>query len=148
MLYLWMPEANGVWQWSRGSDWTKSSSLEQLIQDIKLYQGEEAVAFFPSREVQILQQKFSKTQYKQLGVDGVKYLLEEYVILPIDQMKVFSHFQQPDQVSILGIHQYAVTTMQHSLSLIPLKIVSLLPDFLMLPVPEVGQTILANVNGQ
>ena len=84
-----MPEANGVWQWSRGSDWTKSSSLEQLIQDIKLYQGEEAVVFFPSREVQILQQKFSKTQYKQLGVDGVKYLLEEYVILPIDQMKVF-----------------------------------------------------------
>jgi len=143
-----MPEANGVWQWSRGSDWTKSSSLEQLIQDIKLYQGEEAVVFFPSREVQILQQKFSKTQYKQLGVDGVKYLLEEYVILPIDQMKVFSYFQQPDQVSILGIHQYAVTTMQHSLSLIPLKIVSLLPDFLMLPVPEAGQTILANINGQ
>ena len=148
MLYLWMPEANGVWQWSRGSDWTKSSTLEQLIQDIKLYQGEEAVVFFPSREVQILQQKFSKTQYKQLGVDGVKYLLEEYVILPIDQMKVFSYFQQPDQVSILGIHQYAVTTMQHSLSLIPLKIVSLLPDFLMLPAPEAGQTILANINGQ
>lgn len=148
MLYLWMPEANGVWQWSRGDDWTKSSSLEQLIQDIKLYQGEEAVVFFPSREVQILQQKFNKTQYKQLGADGLKYLLEEYVILPIDQMKVFSHFQQPDQVSVLGINQYAVTTMQHSLSLIPVKIVSMLPDFLILPVPEVGQSILANINGQ
>jgi len=148
MLYLWMPEANGVWQWSRGTDWTTSSSLEQLIQDIKLYQGEEAVVFFPSREVQILQQKFSKAQYKQLGVDGLKYLLEEYVIMPIDQMKVFSHFQQPDQVSVLGINHHAVTTMQHSLSLIPLKIVSLLPDFLMLPVPEAGQTILANINGQ
>ena len=118
-----MPEANGVWQWSRGTDWTTSSSLEQLIQDIKLYQGEEAVVFFPSREVQILQQKFSKAQYKQLGVDGLKYLLEEYVIMPIDQMKVFSHFQQPDQVSVLGINHHAVTTMQHSLSLIPLKIV-------------------------
>lgn len=148
MLYLWMPEANGVWQWSRGDDWTKSSSLEQLIQDIKLYQGEEAVVFFPSREVQILQQKFNKTQYKQLGTDGLKYLLEEYVILPIDQMKVFSHFQQPDQVSVLGINQYAVTTMQHSLSLIPVKIVSMLPDFLILPVPELGQSILANINGQ
>ncbi|WP_089605520.1 type II secretion system protein GspL [Acinetobacter piscicola] len=148
MLYLWMPEANGVWQWSRGDDWTKSSSLEQLIQDIKLYQGEEAVVFFPSREVQILQQKFNKTQYKQLGVDGIKYLLEEYVILPIDQMKVFSHFQQPDQVSVLGINQYAVTTMQHALSLIPVKIVSLLPDFLILPIPEVGQSVVANINGQ
>ncbi|MDR0238449.1 type II secretion system protein GspL [Acinetobacter sp.] len=148
MLYLWMPEANGVWQWSRGSDWTTSSSLEQLIQDIKLYQGEEAVVFFPSREVQILQQKFSKAQYKQLGADGVKYLLEEYVIVPIDQMKVFSHFQQPDQVTVLGINQHTVTTMQHSLSLIPLKIVSLLPDFLMLAAPEAGQTIIANLNGQ
>ncbi|MCU4317301.1 type II secretion system protein GspL [Acinetobacter bereziniae] len=148
MLYLWMPEANGVWQWSRGSDWTTSSSLEQLIQDIKLYQGEEAVVFFPSREVQILQQKFSKAQYKQLGADGVKYLLEEYVILPIDQMKVFSHFQQPDQVSVLGVNQHTITTIQHSLSLIPLKIVSLLPDFLMLPIPEENQLILANVNGQ
>ncbi|KAF5290545.1 hypothetical protein FQR65_LT20628 [Abscondita terminalis] len=143
-----MPEANGVWQWSRGSDWTTSSSLEQLIQDIKLYQGEEAVVFFPSREVQILQQKFSKAQYKQLGADGVKYLLEEYVILPIDQMKVFSHFQQPDQVSVLGVNQHTITTIQHSLSLIPLKIVSLLPDFLMLPIPEENQLILANVNGQ
>jgi general secretion pathway protein L len=143
-----MPEANGVWQWSRGSDWTTSSSLEQLIQDIKLYQGEEAVVFFPSREVQILQQKFSKAQYKQLGADGVKYLLEEYVIVPIDQMKVFSHFQQPDQVTVLGINQHTVTTMQHSLSLIPLKIVSLLPDFLMLAAPEAGQTIIANLNGQ
>ncbi|KAF1026522.1 MAG: Type II secretion system protein L [Acinetobacter bereziniae] len=148
MLYLWMPEANGVWQWSRGSDWTTSSSLEQLIQDIKLYQGEEAVVFFPSREVQILQQKFSKAQYKQLGADGVKYLLEEYVIVPIDQMKVFSHFQQPDQVTVLGINQHTVTTMQHSLSLIPLKIVSLLPDFLMLAAPEAGQTIITNLNGQ
>lgn len=148
MLYLWMAEANGVWQWTRGTDWAKSSSLEQLIQDIKLYQGEEAVVFFPSREVQILQQKLSKAQYKQLGTEGVKYLLEEYVILPIDQMKVFSNFQQPDQVSVLGIHQHAVTTMQHSLSLIPLKIVSLLPDFFVLPVPQAGQTVLANINGQ
>lgn len=143
-----MPEASGVWQWSRGTEWTKSSSLEQLIQDIKLYQGEEAVVFFPSREVQILQQKFTKAQYKQLGVEGIKYLLEEYVIVPIDQMKVFSHFEQPDQVSILGVNQHAVTTMQHSLSLIPLKVVSLLPDFLMLPKPDAGETLLANINGQ
>jgi len=142
-----MPEANGAWQWSRGEDWKKSASLEQLIQDIKLYQGEEAVVFFPSREVQILQQKFSKVQYKQLGTDGLKYLLEEYVILPIDQMKVFSHFQQPNQVFVLGINQHAVTTMQHSLSLIPLKIISLLPDFLILPVPDMGQSILVNING-
>ena len=91
-----MPEANGVWQWSRGENWMQASSLEQLIQDIKPYQGEEAVVFFPSRDVQIIQQKISKAQYKQLGNDGVKYLIEEYVIFPIDQMKVISHFELND----------------------------------------------------
>lgn len=148
MLYLWMPEANGVWQWSKGENWVQASSLEQLIQDIKPFQGEEAVVFFPSREVQILQQNLTKQQYKQLGVEGVKYLLEEFVILPIDQMKVFSHFNQPDLVSVLGIAHANVLTMQHSLSLIPIKIISLLPDFLILPIPLPNQAVLANVHGR
>ena len=147
MLYLWMPEADGVWQWSHGEAWRSALSLEQLIQDLKLHQGEEAVVYFPSRNVQILQQSLTKEQYKKLGQEGLKYLLEEYVILPIDQMKVFSHFQAPDQVTLLGIHQYAVTTMQHSLSLLPVKVVSLLPDFLVLPVPTEKQTVLAYLNG-
>ena len=148
MLYLWMPEANGVWQWSRGENWHQAQSLEQLINEIKLEKSEEAVVFFPSRDVQIIQQNLSKTQYKQLGVDGIKYLLEEYVIQPIDYMKVFSHFQSPDQVSILGIAQNTVLTLQHSLALIPVKVTALLPDFLILPVPENNTIVLANVNGR
>lgn len=148
MLYLWMPEADGVWQWSCGEEWKSAASLEQLIQELKANQAEEAVVYFPSREVQILQQTLSKEQYKKLGQEGLKYLLEEYVIVPIDQMKVFSHFQAPNQVTVLGINQHAVTTMQHSLSLLPIKIVSLLPDFLVLPVPTENQTVLANLNGR
>ncbi|OTG83096.1 type II secretion system protein GspL [Acinetobacter sp. ANC 4648] len=148
MLYLWMPEANGVWQWSRGENWNQTQSLEQLIQEIRLEKSEEAVVFFPSRDVQIIQQHLSKAQYKQLGVDGVKYLLEEYVIQPIDHMKVFSHFQQPDRVSILGVAQNTVLTLQHSLALIPVKVIALLPDFVILPVPAENEIILANVNGR
>lgn len=148
MLYLWMPETNGVWQWSIGENWIQASSLEQLIQDIKPYQGQEAVVFFPSRDVQILQQPLTKTQYKQLGSEGVKYLLEEYVILPVDQMRVQSHFSPPDQVSVLGIAQSTVQTLQHSLTLIPVKMVSLLPDFLILPAPEPNQVVLANIAGR
>ena len=148
MLYLWMPEADGVWQWSRGEEWKTAATLEQVIQVLKEHQAQEAVVYFPSREVQILQQELSKEQYKKLGQDGLKYLLEEYVIVPIDQMKVFSHFQAPNQVTILGINQHAVTTMQHSLSLLPVKIVSLLPDFLILPVPTEHQTVLAHLNGR
>ena len=77
MLYLWMPEANGVWQWSTGEFWNTADTLEQLIQDIQAHHGEEAVVFFPSRHVQILQQTLPKSQYKKMGNEGIKYLLEE-----------------------------------------------------------------------
>ncbi|MGE8557908.1 type II secretion system protein GspL [Acinetobacter sp.] len=148
MLYLWMPEANGVWQWSTGESWSQASSLEQLIQDIQGYHGQETVVFFPSRNVQMLQQSLAKPQYKKLGPDGVKYLLEEFVVLPIDSMKVLHHFQNPDQLIILGVANSMVETLQHALSLIPVKVVSLLPDFLILPLPEAGQTVIANVSGR
>ncbi|WP_367156927.1 type II secretion system protein GspL [Acinetobacter sp. FL] len=147
MLYLWMPEANGVWQWSNGDAWSESSSLEQLIQEIKIYQGEETVVFFPSRGLQLLQQQMSKSQYKQLGTEGVRYLLEEYVIQPIDQLKVLHYFQAAEErLTVMGIAQNLVETLLHSLNLLPLKVAALLPDFLVLPQPDPGETILANIH--
>ncbi|MEN8416329.1 type II secretion system protein GspL [Acinetobacter radioresistens] len=147
MLYLWMPEANGVWQWSNGDAWSESSSLEQLIQEIKIYQGEEIVVFFPSRGLQLLQQQMSKSQYKQLGTEGVRYLLEEYVIQPIDQLKVLHYFQAAEErLTVMGVALSLVETLLHSLNLLPLKVAALLPDFLVLPQPDPGETILANIH--
>lgn len=144
MLYIWMPETNGTWYWSTGENWVQASSLEQLIQDLQAYHGKEAVVYFPSRNAQILQQTMTKMHYKQLGYDGVKYLLEEYVTLPIDQMKVVHHFHN-DQLSILGVVQSAVETWQHALSLLPIEIVAFLPDFLILPEPEIDQVVMVNL---
>lgn len=147
MLYLWMPVSNGVWLWSNGENWNSSTTLEELIQDTQPYHGQEAVVFFSSHDVQIIQQNMPKAQFKQIGSEGAKYLLEEYTIHSIDQMKVLTQFEAPDQLSVMGISQYQVQTMQHALNLIPVKVVALLPDFLVLPVPEHGQTILANIHG-
>ncbi|MCO8066348.1 type II secretion system protein GspL [Acinetobacter schindleri] len=148
MLYLWMPEANGVWQWSDGEFWKSADTLEQLIQEIQGQHGVEATVFFPSRHVQILQQSMSKVQYKKMGQEAIKYLLEEYVILPVDAMKVLHHFQQPDQLSVLGIANSTLETMQHVLNLLPVKVTALLPDFLVLPVPEENQRVLAELAGR
>ena len=148
MLYLWIPEANGVWQWSDGEFWKSADTLEQLIQEIQGQHGLEATVFFPSRHVQILQQSMSKAQYKKMGQEAIKYLLEEYVILPVDAMKVLHHFQQPDQLSVLGIANSTVETMQHVLNLLPVKVEALLPDFLVLPVPEEKQRVLAELAGR
>ncbi len=144
MLYIWMPETNGTWYWSTGENWLQSNSLEQLIQDLQTHNGKEAVVYFSSRHAQVFQQTMNKTHYKQLGQDGVKFLLEEFVTLPIDQMKVVHHFQN-DQLNILGVAQSTIETWQYALSLLPVQIVAFLPDFLMLPEPEVNQVIIANL---
>lgn len=144
MLYIWMPETNGTWYWSTGENWLQSNSLEQLIQDLQTHNGKEAVVYFSSRHAQVFQQTMNKTHYKQLGQDGVKFLLEEFVTLPIDQMKVVHHFQN-DQLNILGVAQSTIETWQYALSLLPVQIVAFLPDFLMLPEPEANQVIIANL---
>ena len=148
MLYLWMPEANGVWQWSNGEYWTQADNLDALIQALQSFQGKDAVVFFPSRDVQIMQQPLPKAQYKQLGVDGVKYLLEEYTVLPIDAMQVAHHFLPPEQITVLGVAKHSIETYLHVLSLLPVKISALLPDFLILPQPEAGQTVIGNICGR
>lgn len=144
MLYIWMPETNGTWYWSAGENWFVAESLEQLIQDLQEHQGKETTVFFPSRNAQILQQTMTKAHYKQLGQEGIKYLLEEFVTLPIDQMKVVHHFQN-DQLNILGVAQSSIETWQHALSLLPIQIVAFLPDFLMLPEPEQAEVVIANI---
>lgn len=95
----------------------------------------------------MLQQTMAKSHYKQLGADGVKYLLEEFVTLPIDHMKVVHHFHA-DQLTVLGVAQGMVETWQHSLALLPTKLVALLPDFLVLPEPQAQQVILCNIGHQ
>ncbi|RPE30539.1 type II secretion system protein L (GspL) [Acinetobacter sp. BIGb0102] len=144
MLYLWMPETNGTWYWSAGENWLQANSLEQLIQGLQEHNGKEAVVYFPSRNAQMLQQAMTKVHYKQLGQEGIKYLLEEFVTLPIDQMKVVHHFHQ-DQVNILGVAQSTIETWQHALSLLPVQISAFLPDFLILPEPEQHEVVLVNL---
>ncbi|ENX22121.1 type II secretion system protein L [Acinetobacter vivianii] len=144
MLYLWMPETNGTWYWSAGENWLQANSLEQLIQDLQEHNGKEAVVYFPSRNAQMLQQAMTKVHYKQLGQEGIKYLLEEFVTLPIDQMKVVHYFHQ-DQVNILGVAQSTIETWQHALSLLPVQISAFLPDFLILPEPEQHEVVLVNL---
>ncbi|WP_151839145.1 type II secretion system protein GspL [Acinetobacter ursingii] len=148
MLYLWMPEANGAWFWSTGENWLQASSLEQLIHDLQPHQGEETVVFFSSRHIQVLQQQITKAHVKQLGADGIKYLMEEYVTMPIDHMRVVHHFESPDQLTILAVAQNLVETWQHALNLLPIKLVALLPDFLIVPEPEQNKVNLIHLHGQ
>ncbi|WOE33213.1 MULTISPECIES: type II secretion system protein GspL [unclassified Acinetobacter] len=148
MLYLWMPEASQAWQWSVGGKWYEAASIEALIQAIQPYRDTDTTVFFPSRAIQIIQQDMSKAQFHKLGADGVQYLLEEFVTIPIDSMRVVHYFKSPHQLFVMGIAQQTLQHFVHLLALLPVKIVGLLPDFLILPVPEPNQVVIAEISGR
>ena len=153
MLYIWMPEAEGTWGWSNGTSWQSAANLEQLIQQLNLHSNpaklQDAVVFFSTQQAQLLTQSIPKAQYKQLAGDGVKYLLEDYITQPIDHMQVRHSFVAPDQVHLLGVSQHHVETWRHSLALLPIHVVAMLPDFLLLPSPkQPKQWVLGHLAGR
>lgn len=145
MLHIWMPEASGIWHWTVGEYWQEASTLEQLLGDIHEFSGQDAVVFFPSRDVHLLQQSLPKAQYKKMGTEAAQYLLEEHMILPIDQAKVLQHFEGNDQLFLLGISQHRAETLRQALALLTIKMVALLPDFMILPCPRVNQTVIVQL---
>ncbi len=146
MLYLWMPEGQGQWLWQLDdSNWQIAESLEQLIQTVKaIYNGTEAIVFFPSQSAQFYTQPILKAQYKQLKQQGIQYLIEEYSIEPVEHLAVFHDFFK-DQLNFMAIPQNIRDTYQQSLSLLPWQVQSLLPDFLLLPEPEIDSLSIAQV---
>lgn len=148
MLQIWMPEVDGLWHYSIDQTWSQALTLEQLIRELSVYQGQDTAVYFPSRHVQLLQHTLSKSQYKQLGALGASYMLEEYVVLPLDAMLIKQHFVQPDQLYMLAIAKSTLEMLQGALTLLPIKVMALLPDFLLLPEPAPNQTYLLHMAGR
>ncbi len=146
MLYLWMPEGQGQWLWQIDQgEWQQADSIDQLLQNVALlYQGKEAIVFFPSQSAQFYTQSLTRAQYKQLGTQGVQYLLEEYSIEPLDQLAIFHDYHQ-DQLNMMAISRQQREMYQQSLTLLPWQIQALLPDFLTVPEPDAETVNIAQV---
>lgn len=146
MLYLWMPEGQGQWQWQLDEgQWQSADSLEQLIQSVQLhYKRQDAVVFFPHQSAQFFTQSLNRAQYKQLGQQGVQYLLEEYTIEPIEHLAIFHDFHH-EQLNFMAMSQHTRDTYQQSLALLPWHIQALLPDFLLVAEPEAESLNIAQI---
>lgn len=146
MLYLCMPEGQGQWWWQlENNQWQSATSIEELIQAIQpVYQKKEAIVFFPQQSAQFFEQNLTKAQYKQLGQQGIQYLLEDYSIEPIEHLAIFHHFQH-EQISFMALSQQVRETYQQVLALLPWQVQALLPDFLLLPEPEEGSLYIAQL---
>ena len=147
MLYVCMPEGQGTWLWCiDGQQWQSEDNLEQLIQHVQLQgQMKQVVVFFPSQTAQFDSQQLARAQYKQLGTQGIHYLLEDNSIEPIDHLSIFHHYQN-DRLSMMALPHHLRETYQHMLALLPWPIEALLPDFLLVPEPVDGQLNLLAVS--
>lgn len=148
MLYIWMPEGDGVWKWSYGETWQEAYTLDQLIRALADVQGQDALVFFPSQMTQVFSQTLLKSQYQKMGQEAAQYLIEDALIHSIDQFKILQNFQAPETLHLLAISHQQVQTLQHALNLLPIQIVALLPDFLLLQTPLAQHIHIALCDGR
>ncbi len=163
MLYIWMPEYDGVsadgskidhaFRWHTAQNNSEKDGSNQSVEHWQTANGWDALlaatatenindvmVFFPTASTQMLRQPMSRGQLRQIGTNGVRYLLEEYTLTPIDQLDIrYQH--QSDTLTLLAKPQQAVAELLASFGLTPWRVVGALPDFLLLPLATSGATL-------
>lgn len=149
MMYLWMPEGDAAWRWRVNATdvWQTAANWDELLQATATENQKEAIVFFPTSSTQILRQPLTRQQLRQIGPSGVRYLLEEYALLPVDQLAV--HYQldkgqvdkslvdESEHVNIMALPASLVSQYQNIMALGAWRIQALLPDFLLVPAPTI-----------
>lgn len=124
-LLLWQPSAKS---WQPYQDW------QQLGESVK---DASVCLYFPSQHVQQISSELSAAQLKQLGLSGKQYLFEETSLTPPEQLSI-REIDAPAAYLLFATAQSDMAAWQHSAELGGFTLTALLPDYLLLPVPEDG----------
>lgn len=150
MLYVWMPEGNAAWRWWIGesaewialSEWQIAENWEALLNATAVNPQRDVTVFFPSSSAQLLQRTMSRQQRRQLGDQGVRYLLEEYTLGSVEQLAVRDQLLGEDELNILAVPSHTIAQYIQSLALGNWQLHALLPDFLLVPVQAERASLL------
>lgn len=124
-LFVWRPEQK---TWQPQADW----------QQIRANFGDSTVClYFPSRHLQQVSTELSASQLKQLGEAGRQYLFEETSLTPVEQLTVRELHSGMGQ-QLFAVANNDLQAWQQSAVLGNYTLTALLPDFLLLPIPEEG----------
>lgn len=124
-LFVWRPEQK---TWQPQADW----------QQIRANFGDSTVClYFPSRHLQQISTELSASQLKQLGEAGRQYLFEETSLTPVEQLTVKELHSGMGQ-QLFAVANNDLQAWQQSAVLGNYTLTALLPDFLLLPIPEEG----------
>lgn len=139
MLQVWLRAPHSplaVWQ-ADSKKWQTVSSWQQLYDDYSQDKDKTICLYFPSSHLLQVETELSTAQLKQLGDTGKQYLFEETSLSPIEQLVI----RQASHVNIHYLYALAnndIESWVQSAALVGMSVGALLPDFLLLSIPEEG----------
>ncbi|TXD97709.1 hypothetical protein ES754_01630 [Psychrobacter frigidicola] len=139
MLHVWLRAQHSslaVWH-SDTKNWHAVDGWQQLHDIYSIHGHKTLCLYFPSSHLLQVETELSSAQLKQLGLVGKQYLFEETSIAPVEQLAVRQIGYASSQY-LYALAQNDIETWQQSALLAGLTIQALLPDFLLLPIPEEG----------
>lgn len=142
MLHVWLRAQHSplaVWhedvqQWQSVAGWQQ---LQDIYSSYKSNSHKTVCLYFPSSHVLQVDTELNGAQLKQLGNTGKQYLFEETSLTPVEQLAI-RQTSLADSQYLYALAQGDIEAWQQSAKLVGMSIAALLPDFLLLPVPEEG----------
>ena len=142
MLQVWLRAQHSslaVWhnnQWQIVDGWQQLHDT-YLNASYRASSNKTLCLYFPTSHMLQVDTQLTTAQLKQLGDTGRQYLFEEVSLTPIEQLTI-KQINQPNASYLYALAQNDIETWQQSATLAGLSIAALLPDFLLLPIPEEG----------
>lgn len=147
MLHVWIRAQNSplaVWH-ADAKEWQSVSGWQQLYDIYGNSRNSHTLLclYFPSSHILQIDTKLNATQLKQLGNTGKQYLFEETSLAPVEELSV-RQIGDAHAHHLYALAESDIEAWQQSATLVGLSINALLPDFLLLPIPEegVGQQVV------
>ena len=142
MLHVWLRAQHSplaVWHedsqhWQLVEGWQQ---LQDIYSRYKANSQKPICLYFPSTHMLQVDTELNSTQLKQLGSSGKQYLFEETSLTPVEQLAI-RQMSHNNTHHLYALAQTDIELWQQSAKLAGMNIVALLPDFLLLPLPEEG----------
>ncbi|WP_350558472.1 type II secretion system protein GspL [Psychrobacter sp. CAL346-MNA-CIBAN-0220] len=142
MLHVWLRAQHSplaVWhadtkQWQIVDSWQQ---LHDIYSSYKTNSSKTLCLYFPTSHILQVDTELNSAQLKQLGNIGKQYLFEETSLTSVEQLSV-RQISNANRHYLYALAQSDIETWQQSVGLAGLTIQALLPDFLLLPIPEEG----------
>lgn len=139
MLHVWLRAQHSplaVWH-DETKNWQSIDGWQQLYDTYHKNKSSHhsLCLYVPSSQLLHLETELSNAQLKQLGSTGKQYLFEETSLTAVDKLEVrqtgHAHVQH-----LYALAQSDIEIWQQSAALVGMTVSAVVPDFLLLPVPE------------